>query len=91
VPDVAVEVGPGEDNDQRRLRVKLVKAADRTRAAPGVKRDQGVTRPLVIVLAYAHAVAELFQERGPAQSSNAVAVIDAQRRGCDELDVHGVG
>ena len=89
-PNIAVKVGSGEHDDQRQVGMQLVEAADRRGAAAGVERDQHIAAPLIVSLRNSHPMTELFEQRGPAQRGDAIAVVDAQRRGGDELDIHVV-
>src|SRR5262245_8834912 len=86
--DVSVNVGAGEDDDERSRGMQIMKAPNRVVAAPGMERDQQIAALVVIDLCHAHAMPEFSQNTGPAQGGDFVAVVDLERRGCDELDVH---
>ena len=67
-----------------------MKSPDRIVAATRVESDQNVTNFAVVTLSDADAVAKPLQDTRPAHGSDLVAVIELERRGCDELDVHVV-
>jgi hypothetical protein len=83
VSNIAVEIRSGERDDERPIGMKLVETADRVGAAPRMQGDQDIAPPVIVTLAYPHPVAELLENSGPAQGGDAIAIVDAQRRGSD--------
>lgn len=57
--DVAIEIGPGQDDDQRELRVELVEFVNRRVTAARVKRDQDIAARALIALLNSNFMTEL--------------------------------
>ena len=88
--NVAVKIGAGQNNDERELRMRFVKAADRFVAAPGVERDQQVAARTLVRLVQGDLMLELSQDAHPPDGGNFVAVVKTQGCGRNELYVHVV-
>ena len=71
--DVLVEIGAGESDDQRSIRVQLAKAADGAGAAPGVKRDHQLRRRSIVLGRDAGGMPEAPKDFCPAQRRGPVA------------------
>jgi hypothetical protein len=89
--DVTVKIGSGEHDDERQIRMQLVKSLNGFSAAARVQRNQKVTRLGVVMLRDVYSMAELLQHSRPAQRGNLVAVVKVQRRRSNELNFHAAG
>ena len=71
--DVLVEIGAGETNDQRSIRVELAKATNGAGAAPGMKRDHQLRRCSIVFGRDAGGMPEAPKDFCPAQRRGPVA------------------
>jgi len=76
IPNIPVKIRPGQYDDHGLIRLRMMKAADRVGASPGMERDQKIARFSAVFLQNFHAVAEFFQNRGPALRSDSIAVVE---------------
>lgn len=88
--NVAVQVGAGQNDDEWKLRMRFVKAADRFVAASCVQGDQHIAAPALVRLVQIDFVSKMAEDAQPSDGRNFVAVVDTERRRRDELNVHVV-
>lgn len=83
--EIAVQIGPRENDDERKVGMVSMKAIDGIEAAPRVERDQEITALATPALPDRDAVTETAKDPRPAQGRRAVARVGSTgRRGADE-------
>src|SRR5512132_486743 len=89
---VAVEVGAGQNHDERLVWMPLAECGDGFVAAVRMQGEQQIAALAGPLVAHGDAVAGIAQESGPAPGSVAIAVAGAGSGGRDDRDAsHGAG
>ena len=71
--------------------MRIMERANRVGAAARVQGNEYIAWRAVVSLLDFDSVAELFEDCGPAQGGNLVAVVELERRWGDELYSHAAG
>jgi hypothetical protein len=87
-PEIAVEVGSGQCDDDRQPRPNAAKRLDRPGALPRVQCDQQVAVVLGESLGDRHTVTEPAKDPRPAKGGDAVSVPGPRRRRARDENLH---
>src|SRR5262245_11892281 len=86
--DKTVDVGAGERDDKRVLRIKLMEPFDRARATPCMQRDHQIGGLTRVFGCHPHAVSKNAQNARPARRGGAISATRALARRRDQANFH---